>query len=220
MIQIIPSTFSITEEEYQAKIEQVSKSRLLLGGWIHIDLMDGEFVPSLGIIPEIVKKYQVNFKKEAHLMVSNPDFYIFEFKDFLIDRFIIHLEIGNQAIDKCLKILQTFKNVEMGIALNPETEVSQVIKYFDIADVILLMSVNPGLGGQQFIAETIAKIKKLAALRIKQKKNFLIEVDGGINDTNIVDIVSSGADNLVIGSGLFKGDIDENLEKIWETLKS
>ena len=215
MTQIIPAPLATTEEQYQEMISQIAQCDLLQDGWVQIDIADNTFVPSQTVGIETIEKYPISLQKEAHLMVNNPVVLLPDLKRLGFKRVLIHYEIENW--EAALKEAKE-QGFEVGIALNPETAVSTVEPFLDTMNVVQIMSVRPGFQGQTFIPESIEKIKELSELRSKTNSNFLIAVDGGLNPENVKEVVDAGADNLLIGSALLKGDIDENLEQIWEAL--
>ena len=179
MVQIIPAILAKTEEEYSKKLKKIEESDTFREGWVHIDLMDGEFVEEKSIEPEIINKYPTGLKKEVHLMVQNPQGWIDKLKN--VDRIIVHGEVGGN-----------FKN----IAINPDTPIS-ILDNFQ-PEIVLIMGVHPGKQGQEFILEVLEKIKQLKAMG----GNFKIGVDGGITPENAKLIEDAGADYLVVGSHL------------------
>lgn len=212
MVQIIPTLFSTTEEEYQKRLDKLKSCELLKGGWVQLDLMDNKFVPNKGIGLNIIKKYPLDFQKEAQLMVIDPSVWIDGLIEIGVDRIIFPAEIDQDTQDLISKIKNN--KIEVGLSLNPETEVVVLDPYLGLIDVVLLMSVKPGLEGQQFDPKTYEKIHYF------KEKNFSLKVgiDGGINNTNIKNLVDAGADYLAIGSFLFNGNISENLEILWEAV--
>lgn len=212
MIQIIPTLFSTTEEEYQKRLDKLNASELFKEGWVQLDLMDNKFVPNKSIGLEVIKKNPPPFKKEAQLMVVDPDEWLEGLFELKVDRIIIPVEIEKNVLDFINLIKDN--NIEAGLSLNPETDSKELSPYLDLLDSILLMGVKPGLENQQLDLRIYEKIGI-----IKQKnKSLKVGVDGGVDDTNIKKLVNAGADYLAIGSYLFTGNFDENLEKIWEAI--
>ena len=212
MVQIIPAILAITEEEYKQKLQKIENSGSFKNGWVQIDLMDNKFVQNQSIGIEVVAKYPTDLKVEAQLMVEYPSNWIDELVKVKVDRIVFPVEDGENIRER----LQHIKNhgIEAGLSLNPETQVDVVKPYLDNLDVILIMSVDPGFGGQEFKPEVISKIKELKELR----PDLIVGVDGGVSSENVKQIVESGADYLVIGTHLVEGDIEENLENIWENI--
>ncbi|MDP3973429.1 MAG: ribulose-phosphate 3-epimerase [Candidatus Daviesbacteria bacterium] len=210
MVQILPTIFAKTEEDYKKQIHQVELSGAFKDGWVQIDLMDNKFVPNLSIDLDIVAKYPINSRKEAQLMVAEPQNWIDRLAILGFVRIIFPIEIGNtdQLIEKI-----TVHQIQVGLSINPDTDVDKLFEFLDKINLVLVMGVHPGFQGQKFIPETLDKIRKLADL--KSKYNFLIGEDGGINPETVKGLVEAGVDNLAVGSYLFKGDINENLENLW-----
>lgn len=214
MVQIIPAILSTSEEDCERDISRYKQSSFK-EGWVHIDFMDNIFVPNKSISPSIIHKHPINLHKEAHLMVSRPLEWIDDLVKAGFERIIFHIEA--EGIQKCIEYIKS-KGLEAGLAINNETPVEKVKPFADSVDVVLVMGVVPGLQGQQFIPETIDKIKETSHLRLKGNYNFRIGVDGAVKDDNIREIVNAGVDFVTVGSYLLKGDIDENLENLWEAI--
>jgi len=214
-ITITPTVLATSEEEYQEKITIINESPDLEGGWVQIDLMDGKFVGNTSVGLEVVEKYPTTLKKEAHLMVENPDAWVEKLAELGFQRIIFHVEAGNAQ-----EVLEKIKSygIETGIALNPETPVAKIEAFVHIIDVVLLMSVHPGLGGQEFLPEVLSKVRE--ASNLQGKNHFLIEVDGGVDETDDKQLVENGVNILAIGEKLINGDITENLETIWSSIRS
>ncbi|OGE14223.1 hypothetical protein A3F00_00975 [Candidatus Daviesbacteria bacterium RIFCSPHIGHO2_12_FULL_37_11] len=225
MIQIIPAILATIKEEYSRFIDKLNSSDLTDIDWIHIDFMDNIFVQNKSITPDIVEQSLNSFKKEAHLMVKDFKFWIQELEKAGFDRVIIHLEADEaDKIRDAFKVLKG-KNIQVGLAINPETSVDMMKPFLDELDIVLIMAVHPGFQGQEFILETLNRIKEISHIRSKnnysssEARSFLIEVDGGISDENITEIADAGADIAVVGSGLFKYDnLEEGLGKIRKAL--
>lgn len=213
MIQIIPAILATSEQEYQSKLTKVSRSNLF--EWIQVDFMDGQFVPNISIGVNALAAYPTSLKIDAHLMVVDPINWVDQLVRLGIKRFTFHIEAGNtQSVIDRIRLV----GLEVGLALNPNTVVEKVVPFIDKIDTVLLMSVEPGFGGQQFLPQTMEKVKELAKLRAGN--SWRIGVDGGINDSIIKGLVEAGVDNLFIAGYLFNGNITENFEKIWQSVKS
>jgi len=171
---------------------------------LHIDIMDGHFVPNITIGPFIVEsiKKVSTIPLDVHLMIENPDKYIKDFVDAGADWITIHSEACTH-IDRTLSYIKSF-NIKAGISFNPATNFNGIEYYFDKLDFVLLMSVNPGFGGQKFIPSTLNKISQLKNLFKENGLEIPIEIDGGIKIDNIKEISSAGADIFVSGTGIFK----------------
>lgn len=214
MIQIVPTLFATSEEAYLKRIEKLNACESLIDSWVQIDLMDNKFVQNQSVDTNVVKKYSLDRQTEIQLMVEDPLSWMQNLTDFKLDRVIFPIEIGHD-IDELIKFAKE-NNWQVGLSINPETDIQKIEKYQDKIDAVLLMSVTPGLEGQKFNPVVLDKIRYTKDSDWK----VLVGVDGGINDTNVGDLVKSGADYLAIGSFLFKGSLDENIEKIWETIKA
>lgn len=188
--------------------------------WIHLDIMDGHFVPNLTFGIPIVKQISklTGLQLDAHLMVSNPEFHIREMKDFGLNNITFHYEATDKPLDLVALAKKSYPSV--GISIKPKTNVSDLaIELLKNIDLILVMSVEPGFGGQSFIENTYEKIKELDKLRKTHSLSFQIQVDGGVSNKNFEKLRSFGADNLVAGSYIFK-ETQDNYIKAVETLRS
>lgn len=214
MIQIIPAILSTKEEDFQRDVERYNSSSSFQEGWVHIDFMDNIFVPNLSIGPSVVTKYPINLRKEAHIMVSHPLEWIDKLERVGFERIFFHIEAKDDVEESISQIKS--KNIEVGLTLNIETPVEKLEPFVDKIDRVLLMAIVPGFQGQPFKPEVIDKIKETSRLRSKNNSKFLIGLDGAVNDKNARKLVDAGVDYLIVGSFLLKGDIDENLEKIWQ----
>ena len=211
-IQISPSILSADFGQLENEIIKLEKGGADL---IHVDVMDGHFVPNLTIGPPVIKALRkcTSLPFDVHLMISPVHKYIKDFSDAGADIITIHPE-ATENLEESIKLIKTLKK-KVGVSLNPNTQINVIEKNFDKIDLVLVMSVFPGFGGQKFIPETINKIKKLKEIKNKNKYNFDIEVDGGINFSNSKDVTNAGANILVSGTTIFKennGDIKKNIE--------
>ena len=172
--------------------------------WFHIDVMDGVFVPNISFGMPVIKaiKKHANKTMDVHLMIVNPDQYIASFKEIGADVLTVHYE----ACTHLHRTLQNIKNHDMlaGVALNPHTPVSLLSDVIKDIDVVCIMSVNPGFGGQSFIENTYDKVRELKAMITAKNANTKIEIDGGVNANNAPKLIEAGADILVAGSFVFK----------------
>ena len=210
-IQISPSILSADFSQLGNEIKRLEE-----GGadMIHVDVMDGHFVPNLTIGPPVIKalRKQCSIKFDVHLMISPVHKYIEAYADAGADIITIHPEATENLEESILKIKSLNKKV--GISLNPESKLDLIINYLEKIDLVLIMSVNPGFGGQKFIPEVLDKVKQLKEIKSKRNMNFDIEIDGGINFDNCQSAIEAGANILVSGTTVFKsnnGDIKKNI---------
>ena len=211
-IQISPSILSADFSQLGKEIKRLEE-----GGadMIHVDVMDGHFVPNLTIGPPVIKslKKHSSILFDVHLMISPVHKYIEAYADAGADIITIHPEATNNMDLSITKIRELNKKV--GVSLNPETKVDVLIDHLNKIDLVLIMSVNPGFGGQKFMPEVLSKIKQLKKIQTEKNLNFDIEIDGGINFDNSKDAIEAGANILVSGTTIFKsnnGDIKKNIE--------
>ena len=215
-IQISPSILSANFGRLGDEIRRLEEGGADL---IHIDVMDGHFVPNLTIGPPVIKELR-NFTRlpfDVHLMISPVHKYINDYAKAGSDIITIHPEATKNLKDS-IDLIKNL-NKKVGVSLNPDTDISILNNFFKNIDLILVMSVFPGFGGQKFIPDTIKKIKHLKDLKEKNKYNFDIEVDGGINFSNSKDVINAGANILVSGTTIFKEN-NGNIKKNIEALKS
>ena len=211
-IQISPSILSADFSQLGNEIKRLEEAGADL---IHVDVMDGHFVPNLTIGPPVIKALRKNcsLKFDVHLMISPVHKYIDAYSDAGADIITIHPEATNNLIDSIKKIQNLGKKV--GVSLNPKTKVNVIKDYLSEIDLVLVMSVNPGFGGQKFMPEVLDKIKELKNIQIEKNIDFDIEIDGGINFDNSKIAIEAGANILVSGTTIFKsnnGDIKKNID--------
>ena len=211
-IQISPSILSADFSQLGNEIKRLEEAG---ADRIHVDVMDGHFVPNLTIGPPVIKtlrKYS-SIMFDVHLMISPVHKYIEAYSDAGADIITIHPEATNNLKSSILKIKELNKKV--GVSLNPETKVDVILEHLDKIDLVLIMSVNPGFGGQKFMPEVLNKIKELKKIQENKNLDFDIEIDGGINFDNSKIAIEAGANILVSGTTIFKsndGDIKKNIE--------
>tara|TARA_B100001057_G_scaffold450344_1_gene492309 strand:- start:3267 stop:3917 length:651 start_codon:yes stop_codon:yes gene_type:complete len=183
--------------------------------WFHIDIMDGVFVPNISFGMPVLKSINSNAKKplDVHLMIVNPDKYIKSFADLNSEILTIHYEVCNH-LHRSVQEIKSY-GMKAGVALNPHTPVSSLTSIIKEIDLVCLMSVNPGFGGQKFIKHTYKKIEELKNLINSKDSNALIEIDGGVTDQNAKKLIHLGADVLVAGSFVFKStDPKDTISKL------
>ncbi|WP_149683746.1 ribulose-phosphate 3-epimerase [Alkalithermobacter thermoalcaliphilus] len=210
MMKLAPSILSAN---FAKLLEDVKKVENAGCEYLHIDVMDGHFVPNITLGPALVKSLRedVNMVFDVHLMIENPDMYIKEFALAGADIITVHQEA-------CTHLHRTIQNIKacgkkVGVALNPATPIETIKHVIQDVDMVLIMTVNPGFGGQSFIEEMICKIKELKSLIDSKKLNIDIQVDGGINPDNVSKVIKAGANVVVAGSAIF------NSENIQQTVK-
>ena len=200
---IAPSVLAANFLNLEADLNMINESE---ADFLHVDVMDGVFVPNISFGQNIVKfmSSQCNKTIDVHLMIVNPEKYIESFRDSGAEIISIHVEATNHVHRAIGQIKET--GAKAGLALNPHTPVNVLENVLEELDQVVLMSVNPGFGGQKFIYNTLSKIDALNNERIKRNLNFKIEIDGGVGLQNAEKILQSGADILVAGSSVFKSE--------------
>ena len=213
-IQISPSILSADFSQLGNEIKKLEQGGADL---IHVDVMDGHFVPNLTIGPPVIKNLRKYTKLpfDVHLMISPVHKYIENYAVAGADIITVHPE-ATENLKETIGLIKKFGK-KVGVSLNPKTEIKTLIDEIDNIDLVLVMSVNPGFGGQKFMPEVLDKIKELKKIKDKNQYHFDIEVDGGINFSNSKIVLEAGADILVSGTTVFKendGDIKVNIEKL------
>ncbi len=210
-IQISPSILSADFSQLGTEIKRLEE-----GGadMIHVDVMDGHFVPNLTIGPPVIKalRKHCSLKFDVHLMISPVHKYIEAYADAGADIITIHPE-ATQSLGESIKTIKDL-NKKAGVSLNPESKIDLITEFLDQIDLVLIMSVNPGFGGQKFMPEVLDKIKQLKKIQQEKNLSFDIEIDGGINFENSKIAIDAGANILVSGTTVFKsndGDIKKNI---------
>ncbi len=201
MSMISPSVLSADFGNLNRDVQMLNDSEC---DWIHCDIMDGSFVPNISFGIPVLRAISAVAKKplDVHLMIDRPDQYISKFRDAGADILTVHYE-NNLHLHRVLNQIKT-EGMQAGVAINPGTPVEVLTDVLHAVDLVLIMSVNPGFGGQKFIENTYNKILRLVEIRNQAYNSFRIEVDGGVNSANVCKLFEAGADVLVAGSAVFK----------------
>lgn len=209
---IAPSVLSM---DYSKMLHQIQEIELSAAKWLHVDIMDGHFVPNLSFGPEIVAQLRKHSKLffDVHIMVSHPEFFAPVFIDAGADLITFHIEASQDP----KALIQAIKNKgrKVGLSLKPQTKLETIFPYLKDIDLVLVMSVEPGFGGQSFMEEALPRIESIKTELRRIESNALIEVDGGINAESAKLCLNAGVDVLVAGSYIFKGNIQENIQTLW-----
>ena len=209
---------SILSADFGILAEQVKRAENAGAQWLHIDVMDGHFVPNMTFAMPVIKslrKYTDMFF-DVHLMIEEPIRYIEDFVKAGADIITVHVEACKDVVATLEKIKEC--GVKAAITLNPPTPVSAIEPYLDKVDMVLVMSVNPGFGGQKFIPESLDKVKEIRTLLDAKGLDTDIEIDGGVNAGNLASILEAGANVIVAGSAIFSGDVADNVKKFKEIM--
>lgn len=210
---IAPSVLSLDYSCFKEQVEVLNKCTDIL----HFDVMDGHFVPNLSFGPDILKTFRRSTESflDVHLMVSDPVFFSDVFMKAGADLITFHYECfeSDEEVLRCIEHIRSLY-IKVGISIKPGTAVEKIIPFLDKVDLVLVMSVEPGFGGQSFMMSVVEKIEQLRRLKKELKLSYLIEVDGGINDSTAKYAKEAGADVLVAGSYVFKGDIASRIESL------
>jgi ribulose-phosphate 3-epimerase len=217
-IELAPSILSANFAQLGSDAQQAIEGG---GTVLHVDIMDGHFVPNITIGPPVVKSLRriVEVPFDCHLMIENPDFFIPEFAEAGANWISVHQE-ACVHLDRTLHLIASH-GCKPGVVINPATPVETLTEVLDLVHHVLVMSVNPGFGGQKFIPNSLNKIAALARMRAERKLDFRIEVDGGVDLETVSDVVKAGAEILVSGNTVFgHGDIRANASKLLEAARA
>lgn len=209
---------SILSADFSKLAEDVKKAEEAGAHIVHVDVMDGHFVPNISFGATVMKSLagKIAMPFDVHLMIENPDKYL---ADFITDQ-TEYITVHQEACIHLHRTVQNIKSlgVKAGVSINPATPVSLLEDILEEVDLVLVMSVNPGFGGQKFIPNALNKIRKLAEIREEKGLDFVIEIDGGAGAGNVKEIVEAGCDMVVAGSAVFKGDIEKNVKEILKNM--
>jgi ribulose-phosphate 3-epimerase len=212
LIELAPSILSA---DFARLGEQVRAAGDGGAAVIHVDIMDGHFVPNLTMGPPLLRSLRkvTKLPLDCHLMIENPDQFIPDFADAGADWMSVHQE-ACRHLNRTLHLIKSHDCLA-GVVINPATPVDTLAEVLDIVDYVLVMSVNPGFGAQKFIPSTLHKMRRLAQIRSERRLNFRIEVDGGVSQETVADVVRAGAEILVAGNAVFgSGDPRENTQSL------
>ena len=213
-MKIAPSILSLDYSKFKEQLDILNNNV----EYIHFDVMDGHFVPNISFGSIILDTFNKNSDliMDVHLMISDPMKYTDDFIKAGSDIITFHVEALNNDINKCKELINYIhsKGIKAGISVKPNTDVKTIDSLLNILDLVLIMSVEPGFGGQKFIESSLDKVRYLKSVKESNNYNYIIEIDGGINDQTAIKAKEAGVELAVAGSYLFKGDIKNNIDKL------
>lgn len=213
---LAPSLLAVDYCNIEANIRLLEKANVT---WLHLDVMDGCFVPNISFGEPVIRCIRkiTDMFFDVHLMVSNPIRYIDDYVNAGADLITVHYEACDDldaTLDAVIK-----KGVKVGVSIKPDTDVAVLEPYMDKLDLILVMSVEPGFGGQKFMPKSLQKLEALKSMVLASKKDIMLEIDGGITHDNVKDVIDAGANVIVSGSSVFNGNINDNVRGFLDIMK-
>lgn len=211
-ILVVPSVLSANFAHLESDVKRAESAKAKM---LHLDIMDGHFVPNISFGPSVVKTINAvtDLPLDTHLMIENPELFLEKFKEAGSDILTVHVEACSHLHRTVTKIKEL--GMKAGVSLNPATSLSTLEEILPFVDLVLIMSVNPGFGGQKFIETSVEKIIQLSTMIKEQKLTTVIEVDGGIDSTTISKVIKAGAHYLVAGNAVFgDGNIENNFQNL------